>query len=421
MKRPTLDMTLLLRWWTFLDRHPWMTIFALAVALRALYLILAAPGPLSASDAIEYNAIARELLAGHGLVQLNFVRPPLYPLFVAAGYAIGGVGAVQAAQVMLGGATAVIIGVFAAALSGKRSAYWGAGIAAAAYPWSFYWVGVVLSETLFALLATSSFLAVLQAGRDRTNRSAIAAGALLGLAALTRANVLPLAPPLALWHLWRVRSVTRTALLTIATVAVLAPYAVYNVAMGNGLVISSSGGGANFYQGNNPDLASLYFDDLTDEEWRRLNLISGSGEKSLAFLGCRDAATCMVEVPADQRSARWVSEGLRWIRAEPLLWARLEMRKLVHYWTPWVEPRAYSLTAVIVSGVSFGTIALLAVVGLRAMRPDARALVIIIALAATITAVAFLVQLRYRFSLLDPVLLASAGWPIAALVRRPRA
>lgn len=375
-------------------------------------------------DSVEYDAMAKDLLAGRGFVDhVGFVRPPLYPGFLALCYAIGGMVALQFAQVIIGAVTAPLVGLLGAALFRRSDVATSAAVAAAVYPWFFQWVGGVASETLFTAVTVASLVLVTVAAGTHSARLGLLAGLAFGAATLTRTNVLVLVPALALWS-WRVADWRVAASIVIGLAALLVPHTAYNVAAGNGLVFGSSGGGMNFYIGNNPDTDRFYGGSLSDEEWRDLSARSVLGEAALAQAGCppdRGTTGCTEHLVPSQRDAFWYRAGWLHISTHTGDWVRTELAKFLHYWRPWVDPRAYSLPVVLVSGASFAILLVLAFLGLRAMPAASRWLVILVAVAGTVAAVGWQVQLRYRYAFLDPVLLAAAGGPLSVAARRAAA
>lgn len=397
---------------------------ALALLARIAFVLVVRPDPYDMVDSREYDGMARALLEGRGLVDdVGFVRPPLYPAFVALAYALGGLAALVALQIILAVATALGVGVLAAALARRHDVAWPATAVAAVYPWSMQYVGGLASETLFTALAVASLAAIVIAAPSRTWRGAVLAGVLVGITALARANVLVLAPFVAAWW-WRVAGAGRATAFAAALGAALLPFMAYNIAAGNGPVLASSGGGVNFYIGNNPDTARLYGDKISDDEWRRLTRDSNIGPAALRGLGCDPAGTFLAcsqrirdSVPLREREAYWYRAGFAYIVSDPVGWGGLELRKLAHYWRPWVDPRAYPLVVVIVSGVSFALLLAFAVVGLLRLPRSSAAFILLVAAGSTLAAVAWQVQLRYRFALLDPLLTAAAASAVLAFVR----
>src|SRR5438105_334940 len=95
----------------FVTLHPLLLIWLLALLARLAYVVVVAPSPIVGPDSLEYDAMARDLLAGHGFVQRHeLVRPAAYPVFVAACYSLGGTVMLQAAQILVSATTAVLIG-----------------------------------------------------------------------------------------------------------------------------------------------------------------------------------------------------------------------------------------------------------------------------------------------------------------------
>lgn len=406
-------------------RHPLLFIGLLAAVLRAAFVLITQPDPLNGVDSVEYDGIARALIAGNGITtDVGFVRPPLYPVYLALCYAVGGIGILQGTQIALGALTVVLIGVLGRGLFSDERAAWAAALMAAVYPWFFQFVGTVASETLFTLLAVASFVAILKASKARSYGAALGAGALLGIASLVRSNLLVLVPGIAVWWWWRWRwdrQYWAAAVFGVGIVVALLPFTTYNAVAGRGLVIGSSGGGLNFYIGNNPDTTRFYSGQLTDEEWRTLSRAVVMGPEALGFAGCDPAAgqgVCIGSVPIAQADAFWYAAGIRYIRSDPGAWALTEVRKLIHYWRPWVEPRVYSISMVVLSGVSFTVLTLLAVVGIRRMDRRSSVFVLSIAVGSMVAAVIWNVQLRYRFALLDPVLISAAGQPAAVAIEK---
>ena len=397
-------------------RHPMWSVFALALAIRVAFVALARLDPYAMVDSTEYDLIARGLLAGEGYITGPnlFFRPPVYPIVVAACYVLGGLVTLQGVQIVLSAASAVIVGDIARRLHRDPSAGPVAGAAAAVYPWLFAYVGGLASETVFIFLWVGAVALLLRAVERRELRVAIGAGAVFGLAALTRANLLVLAPALALWMWWRTRGLGRPLGFGLAAVAVLMPFAAYHLVLGNGLVISSNGGGESFYIGNNPGQTALYAGTLPESSVAAETFI---GPLAQAYIDC-PALRCIYDIPMAQRDAFFYRAGLRYIAEHPGDALLTDLRKLVHYWRPWVDPRVYPWPVVIVTGISFSALLVLTLLALGRMPRDSAALVLAIALVGTLTVVLWHVQLRYRFAVLDPILLAAAAGPVARWLQR---
>jgi 4-amino-4-deoxy-L-arabinose transferase-like glycosyltransferase len=166
-------------------------------------------------------------------------RPPLWPLTLGAAYAaaeplpVGRWTAGRLLQAALGTVVVALTGALAAALCGS-----GAGLAALALAAVFLPLvldgATLISEPLFVALELGAVLASLrQRGAPGRLRWAVAAGVLVGLAGLTRANGLVLALPL-LALVWSVdprtgrRSPLAPVALAVAALAVTAPWTIRN-------------------------------------------------------------------------------------------------------------------------------------------------------------------------------------------------
>ncbi|GAF83637.1 unnamed protein product, partial [marine sediment metagenome] len=205
-----------------------------------------------------------------GVREAPFFRPPGYPYLLATAYRLGGLryAAPRIIQIILG-----IVGCLLAALFARR--WYGAGVGlVAAVLMSTYWVLIYFEGELHApallivlLWAMVSFVAR-WTERMRFG-SAVAAGILLGLAALVRPNVLALAPAILVWAAWIARRhrlgrcyVWAGAGLLAGMAATIAPVTVRNYAVSGDFVLISSNGGINFFIGNNADATGQVADRI---------------------------------------------------------------------------------------------------------------------------------------------------------------
>jgi 4-amino-4-deoxy-L-arabinose transferase-like glycosyltransferase len=178
-------------------------------------------------------------------------RPPLYPIFLAPFYEIGGrdaTDAVRLAQAGLGVLVAALIGLIAWRLWGRRVGLVALGLASLFPPFMFTGAAV-LSETLFLALLLGACAAALEARRSAHRlRWAVAAGVLCGLVALTRSNGAVLIVPLAFALFgprergWRLGLLPVAALVGAAALTV-APWTVRNAIVLDSFVPVSTQGG----------------------------------------------------------------------------------------------------------------------------------------------------------------------------------
>jgi len=226
--------------------------------------------------AYEHGRIAENLLAGRGFTieYLGVEGPtsqqaPFYPFFLAAIYAVTGVGtpaAVLAAQLIqcLAGTALVLAVIWLgwSLLPDRPAVGWLAGMAATVYPPHVYAV-THLQVALWAALLLTTLLAVVAAPRWRGSwRGALLAGALSGMLLLVEpilALALPVVAgafllgqrrPAAPWLTWP--ALAKTAALAAVAGLLICPWLVRNrLVHGEWVFIKSSFGYA-FWQGNHP-------------------------------------------------------------------------------------------------------------------------------------------------------------------------
>lgn len=225
-----------------LGRVVWL-VLALALVLRLALVVATFDTPLTL-DAADFSGTGLSIAQGRGYPQSNRApakgpsayRPPAYPAFLAAVYAIAGEEASPVArlvQAFLGAAAAGLIGLIATKLWDRRVGTIALAIAAVAPPLVVLSTAPV-SEGLFVPLVLAAVAAALEARcSPRPLRWAIAAGVLVGLAELTRTNAAVLLVPLglAVWTRrprWRLGALRAPVVLVVAAVLTVAPWTVRN-------------------------------------------------------------------------------------------------------------------------------------------------------------------------------------------------
>ena len=230
----------------------------LALAAAALGACIAPllPLPHTQPDTIAFEAIARSILAGHGIrsqeaefmpgLDLLAFRAPGYPVFLAGVLAFGGFTAVLAIQGALNGLSAALVGAIAGELAGARAA-WIAFALRFAWPAAWGHSSVVESEILYeALTVLATWLAVIAMRRRRT-RLAVVAGLVTAAAILVRPVGLGLAAALGLWLLFQ----HRRAAVAFGAACVLAwaPWPIRNAQVLHAVVPFTTNGGATAWAG----------------------------------------------------------------------------------------------------------------------------------------------------------------------------
>jgi 4-amino-4-deoxy-L-arabinose transferase-like glycosyltransferase len=315
-------------------------------------------------DEWSYSEIARNVAAGNGLFfdirrtvdgrevdrRLTSLRPPLYPLVLGGLYrAGGGVVVARLLSCLLG---ALAVGLLHA--WGRRQVGEGPAIVAAAlfavWPSAVWASGEMLTEPLYLTLALGA-MAALVAGRG------LAAGVLLGLAALTRPPGLLLLVPAVVYVLraesFALRRRVALAALTIPVLVLLAPWVARNTRL-HGRPLLTTNAGVTFFGANN-DRA------LADEwpgRWHLPEEVLAGDPPPLGYYGWPE----LTEAENDREFRR---RGTAWIAGHPGEWFRLAGAKLLRFFDPDQHSGKGDRRLKGLAGwLSFGPALLLAAVGL---------------------------------------------------------
>jgi 4-amino-4-deoxy-L-arabinose transferase-like glycosyltransferase len=240
-----------------------LLITGVALGIRLGYAVAVDPQVPQLSDAGAYHLLANNLadgkgyvrpfdLAAFGLTHPTAEYPPLFPAALSVG-SLAGARSVDAQRILnciIGTGTVFLVGLLGRRVRGDAVGLVAAALAAI-YPMLFIADGVLMSESLFALLVTAALLLAYRAVDRPTPWRFAALGAVLGLAALTRTEGLLLAlvlvVPLALRlrHLTTGRRVLFGVVALGATVLVIAPWTIRNATQFDAFVpISNNVGSA---------------------------------------------------------------------------------------------------------------------------------------------------------------------------------
>jgi peptidoglycan/LPS O-acetylase OafA/YrhL/4-amino-4-deoxy-L-arabinose transferase-like glycosyltransferase len=250
------------RWWQRIEptRNLALAVLGVALVLRVA-VVLGQPGLLAAGDAGDYLRHGLSIAAGHGYPDTVLgapgtptgIRPPGYP------YLLGGVLAVTGDSetagrlfgALLGTLVVLLIGLIARRVWGPRVGLLAAALAAISPPLVFATASFI-SEALFLPLVLGFVHLVLRA-RDGERPSlplAAAAGAVCGLAALTRFIGIALLALLvvALWQRragWRALRAPAAGI--VAALVVMAPWTARNASAFHTFVPVATEGGFSLY------------------------------------------------------------------------------------------------------------------------------------------------------------------------------
>jgi len=310
-------------------------VLLVAVAVRVAFLLLSHPG--LTGDAADYDRLARQLVSGVGYLAPDGSptawRPPGYPVFLAGVYALFGPdpGAARWIQAVVDVGSVGLVFILGRRLFGRRAGLL-AGLLAAVNLAPAAAPARILSETLFGFLLLAALGLLVEPRPVR----ATAAGAVLGLATLTRGILLPFPPAVALWLWIREGRPRSAALLLVGFVVSLAPWTVRNAVELHALVPVSTQVGHTLYSSYHPP-----------DGWR-FGLVAHDSVTAAAL-----------ELPEPEASRALVRATAESMARRPGRLPRLELLKAVFFFAPFdweILPRygAFNPTYVLILVLAVG-------------------------------------------------------------------
>jgi hypothetical protein len=427
-------------------RAAWGLILLAVVARAAAVLVLqshAVP-----NSTYEHGEIAANLLAGRGF-SVRFLgaegptsqQVPVYPIVVAAAYAIGGVGTPRAllilelGQAALGGV--LVAGVLMLAREVAPGRVWvarAAGLIVAIHPTLVYAATHVQVASLAATLLTCTLAWAYRTGRGGRDRDAVVTGTLLALLVLTD-PILGLAA-VGVFHAVMLggpprRAVRSLGLIGVSAVVGLVPWTIRNYRVHGEFVAVKSTFGYAFWQGNcsrsegtdkvvRASVERVLKRARGGLDVRGLNSALWEARHEAGYLDdvalTADDYRELGAVSEPERSRRLFRRSLADLRAEPGRYLKLSLRRLRYFFLfDETNPKARSL----VYRASHLALTALALLGLAfaLARPDARRrlgpTVVTVVLIAAFHALT-IVSARFHIPI-EPLM---AVWAACALTRR---
>ena len=290
---------------------PWLpAILVLCFAVRALHVLAMREHPLfdyPVVDAGTYVASARSVLQGGSF---SIWQAPLYVYFLAGLLWIDdSLLFVRLAQALLSTGTCWI----AYSLAARHASRPVARIAAlgyALYGTLVYFDGELLAEVLFLFLGLAAVALVEWARRSQRAAGYLAAGLALGLAALARGTILPMAAFLVLWIVLEgrrrgPRPAVAATLLLLGTALPVAINALHNQRTLGEPILTSPASGISLYLGNNE----------RSEETMRLR--PGAEWNVLAWMPQREDFESSGQRTRQQESDWFVARVVEFARSQP--------------------------------------------------------------------------------------------------------
>jgi hypothetical protein len=302
-----------------LTRHSYrlsISITLIALCIRIVFVTVYTPrSPLAGGDQDAYWSFAEGILAGNGfratLEPWLADRPPAYPYFLAAVFAIFGKNksTVLVVQALLGSVACFLFCLSVMRIGGIIRGAW-AGLLFAFLPAFLIFLNQILAESLYIFLIITFLFSLICLDKVPIIQW-ILTGILLGLIALTRREglffgVVIVAPYV--FQVMKTKQFHRAVLGLFSLLLVVMPWLIRNYEI-FGVPLLSTSTGVNFLVGNNPESTGGY---ALPDAWAR-------------ELGSR------TELERDQRA--W-ELSLGWIRENPSAWLSLLPRKVLLLYGP---------------------------------------------------------------------------------------
>jgi 4-amino-4-deoxy-L-arabinose transferase-like glycosyltransferase len=208
-----------------------LAIFVTALLIRSVFILTLQNG-FYFVDSLDYSQAATNLLA-HGTFGAGYDRSPMYPLVLAAIYALFGqhIVAIRLVQAVMGACIAVLIALIAQRLGSK-----GVGVLAGGL-WSVYPLGVFIAgleypESVATLLLAVAVLCMMTNMKQALGAGRVVLGGLfLGAAVLTIPGTLAAVLAITLWIVyWQsARRFVLAALFLLGVALPLTPWTIHNL------------------------------------------------------------------------------------------------------------------------------------------------------------------------------------------------
>jgi tetratricopeptide (TPR) repeat protein len=314
-----------------------LVLVLVALALRIAYIIDISDSPhfkYPILDPYWYDSRARDVLAGDLLASSGSFRVPLYIYYVAMAYLVFGLTyfGPLIGQAVLGALSCGLVAMIARKVFGRAAGIL-AGAGFALYGMAIYSDGELQPTTLFMTLMLGSVYFVLPALENRRPAYGLLAGACLGLAFLTRPDILPFAVLLVLVLLlaFRARGGVRVAVFAAAVlVCFMALLGIRNHRAFGEFYVFSPQGAVNLYIGN-----ARYADGkaaVAPPTRYPYDVAADPAEDSVT-LACRQAAAEETgRMLSDRELSRYyVRKTFSEIGADPVAWLGLAARKSYYF------------------------------------------------------------------------------------------
>lgn len=349
-------------------------IFILALFVRLAYLYQVEPIPFSDTltiDAKDEDGWGREIAAGDwvGKEKGVFYRDPLYAYLLGTTYAVFGhkLWLIRVIQAVIDSTTCVLLYFLGRMIFTPAVGITTALLSALYGPFVWY-QGLIEKTTLMIFLTALFLLATLRALETHGKREWFLSGLTLGLAVMTRGNILIFAPAIIVFYLLSEIKLSsfpgRLLLMSFffaGLMTVLLPVAVRNLVYGKAFVLTVPSIGLNFYIGNNPAALGVHTPIPS------LRTIPEKETEDAARIASKAAGKVLTP---SEVSSFWLKKGVAFAAQEPGRFLILLGRKALLFWNHYEVPDVYNyylfrdMIPMLNLFMSFGIVAPLGIAGM---------------------------------------------------------
>ena len=331
---------------SFLDRldsaltgnSRWLVaLFVGSFLLKLIYVVQSADAlrvTVPIMDSEYYYNMATDILGGRIIRSEAFFMGPLYPYVLAVLFGIFGksIAIVRIIQV-LGGAIAVLLTYLVGRNVLRPSVALLGAVLLALYGAATFYEGQLLMMWLGTVLNMTALLALYH-WKDRPGLGKyVLVGALIGLSALARANILVFLVVVVVWIAFvsgERRRLPSVGILLISVIVTILPATIHNYLADRDFVPITSNGGVNFYVGNSEDATGIFYPP------KGINLVTDDAVKKYVerHLGR--------EITASELSRYWYREAFEFMKEHPRQELVLLLRKTAMFFNGYEVPQIES-------------------------------------------------------------------------------
>ncbi len=408
---------------TLTASYKWLyVLFALSFLLKLIYIVQSADAlniVVPIMDSKYYDNEAQDILKGNLIRDDAFFMGPLYSYVLALIYGIFGRDfmIVRIIHALAGAFTVVLTYLLGKEVFRPSVAFSGV-VLLMLYGAITFFEGQMLMMWIGTLTNAAAILILYRTQNRPGYWKYAAAGCLIGLSALARANILIFLPVVALWVLFvsgEKRRIRSAFLVVLGTVVVVLPATLHNYVAGKDFVLITSNGGVNFFIGNGEEATGIFYPP------RGITFETDTAVRShVERLFGRD-------MKASEISRYWFGRSFEFIKNNPLGELRLLLRKTALFFNGYEVPQIESFdlnrrkfATLRLLFVNFWAILSLGLLGMvYAIRSWRRYFLLYgYVLSFAFSIILFFVTARYRIQI-APVLCLFAGY--ALIVVLPRA